>query len=72
MAGQHWTYVNCGDWRHKNRVLRLGRIRRGITIAAPAADVTVWSLEQAERLHVELGTLIEGLRGEVETVAHQL
>lgn len=69
MTEQMWIYVNCGDRASKIRCLRLGRIRRGIIMAAPAADVTVWNLEQAEQLQDELGKLITELRNESATTA---
>lgn len=54
----HWTSLDCTDQRRGHRYFRLAQSSHGVRILSPAAEVTLWSLEQATALRDELDKTI--------------
>ncbi|MFR9729102.1 hypothetical protein ACL03H_07730 [Saccharopolyspora sp. MS10] len=67
MSVQHT--VPCRDLAFRDRLVHLGRIRRGISLQLPAEVAAILDLAQAEELHRKLGAAIAEVRREVESAA---
>lgn len=61
--------VPCRDIAFRDRLVHLGRIRRGIKLWLPAEASAILDLAQAEELHRKLGAAIEDVKREVDAAA---
>ncbi|MCA1191230.1 hypothetical protein [Saccharopolyspora sp. 6V] len=61
--------VPCRDIAFRDRVVQLGRIRRGISLQLPAEVAAILDLAQAEELQRVLGEAIADVRREVGSAA---